>query len=45
MIRIEDFVAVHHCHEVFGIGEVDDVVGVAWEHDDGLYLVAANLKI
>ena len=38
--RVEDFVAVHNCYEVLGVGEVDDVMGVAREHDDGLDVVA-----
>ena len=42
MVGIEDFVAVHDCHEVFIVGEVDDVVSVAGEHDDGLDLVAVH---
>ena len=37
---VEDFVAVHDGHEVFGVAQIDDVVGVAREHDDGLDLVA-----
>ena len=39
-LRIEDFVAIHDGDKVFGVGEVDDVVGVAGEHDDGLDSVA-----
>ena len=42
-LRVEDFVAVHDGHEVFGVGEVDDVVGVAGEHVDGLDVVAVDL--
>ena len=42
-IRIEDLVAVHHGHQVLGVGEVDDVVGVAGEHVDGLDVVAGDL--
>ena len=42
---VEDFVAVHHCYEVFGVGEVDDVVGVAGEHDDALDTVATYLIV
>ena len=38
-IRIEDFVAVHHCDEVFGVTEVDDVVGVTREHVNSLDVV------
>ena len=36
-------VAVHHRDEVLGVGEVDDVVGVAREHVDGLDVVAGDL--
>ena len=39
-LRIEDFVAIHDGDEILGVGEVDDVVGVAGEHDDGLDSVA-----
>ena len=39
-LRIEDLVAVHDGDEILGVGEVDDVVGVAGEHDDGLDSVA-----
>ena len=39
-LRIENFVAIHDGDEVLGVGEVDDVVGVAGEHDDGLDSVA-----
>ena len=42
-LRIENFVAIHDGDEVLGVGEVDDVVGVAGEHDDGLDLVATHL--
>lgn len=38
-IRIENLVAVHDGHEVFGFAQVDDVVGVAREHDDALNLI------
>ena len=31
--------------EVFGIGEVDDVVGIAGEHDDGLDFVTTHLIV
>ena len=37
---VKDLVAVHDGYEVLGIGKVDDVVGVAREHDDRLDLVA-----
>lgn len=39
-IRIKDFVAIHDGDEVLGVGEVDDVVGIAREHDDALNLVS-----
>ena len=44
-VGIEDFVAVHHRDEVLGVGEVDDVVGVAGEHVDGLDVVAGDLEL
>ena len=49
-VGIEDFVAIHDGYEVLGVGEVDDVVGVAREHDDRLdvvatYLIVENLSI
>ena len=31
-VWVEDFVAVHHRHEVFSIREIDDVMGVTREH-------------
>ncbi len=43
MIGVKYLVAVHHCHEVFGVGEVDDVVGVAGQHDDRLDFISAHL--
>ena len=39
-LRVENLIAVHDGHEVFDVAQVDDVVGVAREHDDGLNLVA-----
>ena len=44
-VRIEYLVAVHDGDEVFGIGEVDDVVGVAGEHDDTLDFVTTHLVV
>lgn len=39
-IGIENLIAVHDGHEVFGFAQIDDVVGIAREHDDRLNLVA-----
>ena len=44
-VRIEYLVAVHDGDEVFGVGEVDDVVGVTREHDDTLDFVATNFIV
>ena len=44
-VRIEYLVAVHDSDEVFGVGEVDDVVGVAGEHDDTLDFVTTHLVV
>ena len=45
MIGVEDFVAVHDRHEVFGIGEIDDIVSVTGQHDYCLYPVSAYFVI
>ena len=44
-VGIEDLVAVHDGDEVLGVGEVDDVVRIAREHDDGLNVVATYLIV
>lgn len=44
-VRIEYLVAVHDGDEVFGVGEVDDIVGVPREHDDGLDFVTTHLVV
>ena len=43
-VGVEDLVSPHDDDEIFGVGEVDDVVGVAGEHVDGLDVVAADFK-
>ena len=37
---IKGLVGPHHRHQVFGVGQIDDVVGVAGEHDDALDLIS-----
>lgn len=44
-VRIKYLVAIHDGNEVFGVGEVDDVVGVTGEHDDGLDFVTTHLIV
>ena len=44
-VRIEYLVAIHDGDEVFGVGEVDDVVGVAGEHNDTLDFVTTHLVV
>ena len=44
-VRVEEFVGPHEGDEGFGVGEVDDVVGVAGEHVDGLDLVAGDFEV
>ena len=44
-LPVEGFVAVHHCDEVLSLGKVDDVVGIAWKHDDTLYPVSADFVV
>ena len=40
LLRVEDFVTIHDRNEVLGLGEIDDVVGIAWKHVDALDVVA-----
>ena len=44
-VRIEYLVAVHDGDEVFGVGEVDDVMGVTGEHDNTLDFVTTHLVV
>ena len=43
MSGVKDFVAVHDGDEVFGIREVDDIVGVTGEHVNRLNVFTINL--
>ena len=45
LLRIENLIAVHNCHQVLSLGEVDDVVGVAGVHVYGLDIVATYFVI
>ena len=42
---VEDLVCPYHSHKIFGLREIDDVVGVAREHVNDLKVVAAHLKL
>ncbi len=42
---VEALVAVHHGDEVVGLAEVDDVVGIAGEHVDGLDALACDFVV
>ena len=44
-VGIEDLVAVHDGYKVLGVGEVNDVVGVARKHDDTLNFVTTYLIV
>ena len=44
-VRIEHLVAVHHCHQILGVAEVDDVVRITRKHVHRLDVVAAHLKL
>ena len=44
-IRVEDLITVHHRYQVFGIAEVNDVMGVAWEHVDTLDIITCHFKL
>ena len=43
-VRIEDFITVHDCDEVFGIRQVDYIVSIAWKHMNRFDLVAADFE-
>ncbi len=45
MVRVENLVAVHHRHQIFRFGQIDDVVSPAGNHVDSLDLVSGNLKL
>ena len=45
MIRIKRLIRPHDRHQILRIAQVDDIVGIAGQHMDGLYLVAGNLKL
>lgn len=42
---VEYFITIHNRYQVLGVAEVDDVVGVAREHDDALDLVATDFIV
>ena len=44
-VRVEELIGPHEGDERLGVGEVDDVVGVAGEHVDGLDFVAGDLEV
>ena len=44
-IGVKNLVAIHHSDEVVCVGEVDDVVGIAGEHLDGLDFFAADFVV
>ena len=45
MLRIEEFVGPHEGDEIFRVGEVDDVVGIARQHVHRPDLLSADLKL
>ena len=44
-VRVEELIGPHEGDERLGVGEVDDVVGVAREHVNGLDGVAGDLEV
>ena len=43
MTGIKGLIGPHHRHQILGVAEVDDVVGVSWQHMDGLNLLPAHI--
>ena len=44
-VGIEHLVAIHHSYQIFGLGEVDDVVSIAREHMDSLDVVTRDFPL
>lgn len=44
MLRIEGLVGPHDRHQIVGLGQVDDIVSIAWQHVNGLDLLPGYLK-
>ena len=44
-VWVEDLVAVHYCHKILSIGQVDDIVSISRQHVYSFYLVSAYLKV
>ena len=45
MLRVKDLVAGHNRHQIFRLGQVDDVVCPAGDHVNGFNLIAGDLKL
>ena len=45
MVRVENFVAGHHRHQILRFRQVDNVVRPAGNHVDSLNLIPGNLKL
>ena len=45
LVGVKHLITVHDGNEIFGIGEVNDVVGIAREHVDSLDVVARDFPL
>ena len=44
MVGVKLLVGPHDCHQIFRLTQIDNVVGIARQHMDGLDSVTADLK-
>ena len=45
MIRVKNLITVHHRHQIFSLGKVDDVVRISWQHVNALDVITADFKL
>ena len=44
-VRVKNLVAIHYRHKVFGVAEVNDIVGITREHVDALDIVTGDFEL
>ena len=43
-VRVKNLVAIHYRHKVFGVAEVNDIVGITRKHVDALDIVTGDFE-
>ena len=44
-IGVKDFVTVHYRNQILSVAEVDDVMGITWQHVHGFNLIATHFPL